>query len=111
ADATVEFFREELDQKMLDELLAEVTGTDLDPPATESSISGRTVGFTGRLEIMTRQAMKAKAAGRGARGSGSIAARIDYLVAGTNAGSKLKKASELGVTVLSEQEWLDLIGG
>ncbi len=111
ADATVEFFREELNQKMLDELLAEITVTDFDPPATESSISGKTVVFTGTLEIMTRQEMKAKAEGLGAKVSGSISAKTDYLVAGTNAGSKLKKASELGVTVLSEQEWLDLIGG
>ena len=83
ADAITEFFREELNQKMLDDLLSE----------------------------MTRQEMKAKAEGLGAKVSGSISAKTDYLVAGANAGSKLKKASELGVTVLNEQEWLDLIGG
>ncbi len=111
ADAITEFFREELNQKMLDDLLSEITVTDFARPAEDSSVAGKTVVFTGTLELMTRQEMKAKAEGLGAKVSGSISAKTDYLVAGANAGSKLKKASELGVTVLNEQEWLDLIGG
>tara|TARA_R110002110_G_scaffold132656_4_gene314519 strand:- start:3367 stop:5475 length:2109 start_codon:yes stop_codon:yes gene_type:complete len=109
ADAVTEFFREERNQKMLDDLLAEVTVTDFDPPAQDSVVAGKTVVFTGTLELMTRQEMKAKAEGLGAKVSGSISAKTDYLVAGANAGSKLKKAKELDVTVLNEQEWLDLI--
>ena len=111
ADAITEFFREELNQKMLDDLLSEIAVTDFARPAEDSSVAGKTVVFTGTLELMTRQEMKAKAEGLGAKVSGSISAKTDYLVAGANAGSKLKKASELGVTVLNEQEWLDLIGG
>ncbi|MEX1035693.1 MAG: NAD-dependent DNA ligase LigA [Sneathiella sp.] len=109
ADAFTEFFREERNQKMLDDLLAEITVTDFDPPAQDSTVAGKTVVFTGTLELMTRQEMKAKAEGLGAKVSGSISAKTDYLVAGANAGSKLKKAAELDVTILNEQEWLDLI--
>lgn len=111
ADAVTEFFQEEQNQRILDDLLAEITVTDFDAPAQDSSVAGKTVVFTGTLELMTRQEMKAKAEGLGAKVSGSVSAKTDYLVAGASAGSKLKKATELGVTVLNEQEWLDLIGG
>lgn len=109
ADAVTEFFHEERNQKMLDDLLSEVTVSDFEAPAQDSAVAGKTVVFTGTLELMTRQEMKAKAEGLGAKVSGSISAKTDYLVAGANAGSKLKKAKELDVTVLNEQEWLDLI--
>ncbi|MCF8466114.1 MAG: NAD-dependent DNA ligase LigA [Sneathiella sp.] len=110
ANAIVEFFNEEKNQQMLDDLLAEITITDFEAPTRDSSIAGKTVVFTGSLELMTRQEMKARAEGLGAKVSGSISAKTDYLVAGAGAGSKLKKATEFGVTILSEQEWLDLIG-
>ncbi|TNE35976.1 MAG: NAD-dependent DNA ligase LigA, partial [Alphaproteobacteria bacterium] len=110
ADALCGFFQEQHNQDMLDDLLKEVTITDFDTPADDSPIAGKTVVFTGSLELMTRQEMKAKAEGLGAKVSGSVSARTDYLVAGEKAGSKLKKATELGVTILTEQEWLDLIG-
>ncbi|MFC4273460.1 NAD-dependent DNA ligase LigA [Sneathiella chungangensis] len=111
ADAVTEFFQEEQNQRILDDLLAEITVTDFEAPAQDSSVAGKTVVFTGTLELMTRQEMKAKAEGLGAKVSGSVSAKTDYLVAGASAGSKLKKATELGVTVLNEREWLDLIGG
>lgn len=111
ADAVTEFFQEEQNQRILDDLLAEITVTDFEAPTQDSSVAGKTVVFTGTLELMTRQEMKAKAEGLGAKVSGSVSAKTDYLVAGASAGSKLKKATELGVTVLNEQEWLDLIGG
>lgn len=110
ADAVTEFFHEERNQDMLDDLLSEITIVDFEPPAQDSAVAGKTVVFTGTLELMSRQEMKAKAESLGAKVSGSISTKTDYLVAGANAGSKLKKATDLGVTVLTEQEWLDLIG-
>lgn len=111
ADAVTEFFHEERNQDLLDDLLREITIVDFEPPAQDSAVAGKTVVFTGTLELMSRQEMKAKAESLGAKVSGSISAKTDYLVAGANAGSKLKKATDLGVSVLTEQEWLDLIGG
>jgi len=111
ADAVKEFFAEEKNQQVLDELLAELTIIDFEPPASDSPIVGKTVVFTGSLELMTRAEMKAKAEGLGAKVSGSISAKTDYLVAGAKAGSKLKKAQDLGVQTLTEAEWIALIGG
>ncbi|MDF2367515.1 NAD-dependent DNA ligase LigA [Sneathiella sp.] len=111
ADAVTEFFHEERNQAILDDLLSEISVVDFEAPAQDSAVAGKTVVFTGSLELMSRQEMKAKAEGLGAKVSGSISAKTDYLVAGAKAGSKLKKATDLGVTVLTEQEWLDLIGG
>ncbi|MCR9215131.1 MAG: NAD-dependent DNA ligase LigA [Proteobacteria bacterium] len=110
ADAVREFFNEEKNQEMLDALLDEVSILEFEAPQNDSPIAGKTVVFTGSLELMTRAEMKAKAEGLGAKVSGSISAKTDYLVAGAKAGSKLKKAEGLGVKVLSEQEWVDLIG-
>ncbi len=110
ADAVREFFNEEKNLEMLDDLLEEVSILEFETPQNDSPIAGKTVVFTGSLELMTRAEMKAKAEGMGAKVSGSISAKTDYLVAGAKAGSKLKRADELGVRVLSEQEWIDLMG-
>jgi DNA ligase (NAD+) len=75
-----------------------------------SPVAGKTVVFTGSLERMTRDEAKATAERLGARVSGSVSKKTDYVVAGPGAGSKLGKATELGVTVLSEDEWLDMVG-
>lgn len=109
ADAIREFFNEEKNQEILDELLDEVEILDFEVPTNDSPIAGKTVVFTGSLELMTRAEMKARAEGLGAKVSGSISAKTDYLVAGEKAGSKLKKATDLDVQVLTEQEWVDLI--
>jgi DNA ligase (NAD+) len=110
AKAVVEFFAEPHNEQVLDALLAEVTPQEMARAATETPVAGKTVVFTGTLEKMTRSEAKARAEELGAKVSGSVSAKTDYVVAGPGAGSKLKKAAELGLAVLSEDEWLDLIG-
>lgn len=110
-DALIEFFDEAHNREVLDDLVAEVT---IEPfvrqVAKDSPVFGKTVVFTGSLEKFTRSEAKATAERLGAKVSGSISKKTDYLVAGAEAGSKLKKAQELGVRVLTEDEWLLLIG-
>jgi len=80
------------------------------PKAASTPVAGKTVVFTGTLETMTRDAAEARARELGAKVTGSVSKKTDYVVVGADAGSKAAKARELGVTVLSEREWLDLIG-
>jgi len=80
-------------------------------PARASPVSGKTVVFTGTLETMTRQEAKSRAEALGAKVAGSVSAKTDYVVVGADAGSKAKKATELNIPMLSEEEWKMLIGG
>ncbi len=105
------FASEPHNQEMMAELLQELTIRDGEAPASESPVAGKTVVFTGTLEAMTRDEAKARATSLGAKVSGSVSGRTDILVAGPGAGSKLKKAQDLGVTVMTEAEWIDLVSG
>ena len=112
ADALHEFLKADEGRGALKRLLAEITVEDaerLEPG--DSPVAGKTVVFTGKLEKFSRDEAKAVAQKLGARVSGSVSKKTDYLVAGADAGSKLKKAEAAGVTVLSEDEWLELVGG
>ncbi len=110
ADALVEFFGEPHNIEVLDALLAEVTPQPFVVEETNSPVTGKTVVFTGSLERLSRSEAKVMAERYGAKVAGSVSAKTDYVVAGEAAGSKLKKAQELGVRVLSEEEWLALVG-
>lgn len=105
----IDFFAEERNVKAVESLLKEVEVEPMEAAATSSPVTGKTVVFTGTLERMTRNEAKARAETLGAKVSGSVSAKTDYVVAGPGAGSKLKKAKELKVTVLSEKEWLEMI--
>jgi len=94
----------------LDALAKELTVRDFEAPAASSPISGKTVVFTGTLTRMTRAEAKARAEALDAKVAGSVSKKTDYLVAGDAAGSKRTKAEALGVTVLSEDAWLEMIG-
>ncbi len=106
------FFREAHNSAVLDDLAAELDITPLAPAQTTNSpIAGKTVVFTGTLETMSRGEAKSRAETLGAKVAGSVSKKTDYVVVGADAGSKAKKAADLGVTTLSEPDWLALIGG
>ena len=110
AAAVVEFFAEPRNVKALGELLAEIEVKPAEQPRKSSPVSDKTVVFTGSLTKFTRDEAKAVAERLGARVAGSVSKKTDYVVAGDDAGSKLAKARDLGVAVLTEDEWLILIG-
>ena len=107
----LDFISEPHNRKILDDLdgLLEIAAYAA-PQGGGSPISGKTVVFTGNLETIGRNEAKARAETLGAKVAGSVSKRTDYVVAGPGAGSKLKKAEELGVAVLSEEEWMKLVG-
>jgi DNA ligase (NAD+) len=105
------YFGESHNKGIVERLTKEVTILDAEKPKTDSAIAGKTVVFTGSLEKMTREEAKATAERLGAKASGSVSKKTDYVVAGPGAGSKLAEAKKHGVKVLTEDEWLTLIGG
>ncbi|MDX2157405.1 MAG: NAD-dependent DNA ligase LigA [Hyphomicrobiaceae bacterium] len=110
-DALVDFFREPHNREVIGQLLSEIEVLAFERGAAATSpVSGKTVVFTGTLERLNRNEAKAQAERLGAKVSGSVSKKTDYVIAGADAGSKLTKAQELGVTVLSEDEWLRLTG-
>ena len=110
AHALVDFFAEQHNQQVVEALRKEVTPQEfVIEEQADSAVSGKTVVFTGKLELFSRAEAKDRAERLGAKVVGSISKKTDFLVAGPGAGSKLKKAESLGVQVLSEDEWLALI--
>ena len=109
--ALVDFFSEPHNRASVDRLLAQIRPRDAERPSADTAVSGKTVVFTGALERMTRDEAKAQATRLGAKVAGSVSARTDLVVAGPGAGSKLARAGELGIRVLTEDEWLELAGG
>src|SRR6202167_5960411 len=104
-----DYFGEAHNRRRIERLAAQVRIRDAEKPRTDSSVAGKTVVFTGSLEQMTRDEAKASAERLGAKVSGSVSKKTDYVVAGPGAGSKLTEAKKLGVKVLTEDEWVALI--
>ncbi|MDP6388621.1 MAG: NAD-dependent DNA ligase LigA [Alphaproteobacteria bacterium] len=112
ADDLLAFFAEPHNREVLDDLGRELEIEAYEAPSVgDSPVAGKTVVFTGTLVEMTRSEAKARAESLGAKVAGSVSKKTDYVVAGPGAGSKAKKAAELGIATLSEEEWLTLIGG
>ncbi|MFN7238137.1 MAG: NAD-dependent DNA ligase LigA, partial [Brevundimonas sp.] len=112
ARAVAEFFHEPHNRTVVEALVAELSGVlPAARPQTDTPVAGKTVVFTGSLERFTRDEARARAEALGAKVSGSVSRKTDYLVAGPGAGSKLAEAHKHGVTVLSEDDWLTLTGG
>lgn len=107
----IAFFAEDHNLEQLARLESELTIQPYEAPKIgDSPVAGKTVVFTGTLTKLTRAEAKAGAERLGAKVAGSVSKKTDYVIAGEDAGSKLKKAQELNVTILSEDEWLALIG-
>jgi DNA ligase (NAD+) len=104
------YFGESHNRGIVERLKKEVDVVDAEKPKSNSAIAGKTVVFTGSLEKMTRDEAKAMAERLGAKAAGSVSKKTDYVIAGPGAGSKLAEAQKHGVTVLTEDEWLKLVG-
>ncbi|UZE48522.1 NAD-dependent DNA ligase LigA [Rhodopseudomonas sp. P2A-2r] len=110
-DHLTQFFEEQHNRDVVDALIAQIKVSLPEKSVTDSAVSGKTIVFTGTLERMTRDEAKATAERLGAKVSNSVSKKTDVLVAGPGAGSKLKDAEKNNVKVISEQDWIDLIGG
>jgi DNA ligase (NAD+) len=111
AKSLVDFFHEEHNCAAWDDLLREVSPPAYVSNVKASAVTGKTIVFTGSLETMSRDEAKAQAEALGAKTSGSVSAKTDLVVAGPGAGSKLKKAAELGIDVIDENAWAAIVAG
>jgi DNA ligase (NAD+) len=109
AEALVDFFHEPHNREAFEDLLSEVSPKPFVSEARQTEWSGKTIVFTGSLETMSRDEAKAQAERLGARAAGSVSAKTDLVVAGPGAGSKLKKAEELGIRVIGEADWAKIV--
>ena len=110
ATSVITAMQQDAERASIDALVAHLEVEDAAAVVTDSPVAGKTVVFTGTLEKMTRAEAKARAGSLGAKVSGSVSAKTDLLVAGPGAGSKAKKAADLGVETIDEDAWLALIG-
>jgi DNA ligase (NAD+) len=108
-EALGDFFHEAHNRAVWDDLLSEVSPPRFEVATTASAVSGKTVVFTGKLETMSRDEAKAQAERLGAKAAGSVSARTDLVVAGPGAGSKLKQAAALGIEVIDEAGWAEIV--
>ncbi len=108
-EALGDFFHEPHNVAVWDDMLSLVTPPRYEVETLDSPVAGKTVVFTGKLETMSRDEAKAQAERLGAKAAGSVSAKTDLLVAGPGAGSKLKKAAELGIEVIDEAGWADIV--
>ncbi len=104
-----DFFHEPHNVTVWEDLLSEVTPPRYEVETLDSPVAGKTVVFTGKLETMSRDEAKAQAERLGAKAAGTVSAKTDLLVAGPGAGSKLKKAETLGIEVIDEAGWADIV--
>jgi len=112
AQSIAAFFGEAHNRALVEALVAELDEiTPLAKAKTDTAVAGKTVVFTGALERMTRDEAKAKAEALGAKVASSVSKKTDIVIAGPGAGSKLKTAEELGIQVMTEDEWLQMVGG
>jgi DNA ligase (NAD+) len=109
-EAAKAYFGESHNRGIVERLTKQVKILDAEKPRADSKVAGKTVVFTGTLEKITRDEAKAMAERLGAKVASSVSKKTNYVVAGPGAGSKLKEAKELGVTVLTEDEWFKLVG-
>ena len=110
-DAVAAYFAEPHNVGIVRNLVGQLQVQDAAQPKNDTAVAGKTVVFTGALERMTRDEAKAQAEALGAKVASSVSKKTDIVVAGPGAGSKLKTAAELGLQVLTEDEWLALVGG
>ncbi|MBU0874804.1 MAG: hypothetical protein KKB61_02475, partial [Alphaproteobacteria bacterium] len=108
-EALGDFFHEAHNVAVWEDLLSEVSPPPYVVEVKASAVSGKTIVFTGKLETMSRDEAKAQAEALGARSAGSVSAATDLVVAGPGAGSKLKKAAELGIEVIDEAAWAEIV--
>jgi DNA ligase (NAD+) len=110
--ALISAFKEPRERAAIDRLVAHLDVEDVEAPSvSDSKISGKTVVFTGTLERMGRSEAKARAEALGAKVSGSVSKKTDLVIAGPGAGSKAKKAADLGVEVIDEDTWMEIAAG
>ena len=108
-EALGDFFHEPHNQAVWDDLLSEVSPPPYVVETKASAVAGKTIVFTGKLETMSRDEAKAQAEALGARAAGSVSAKTDLVVAGPGAGSKLKQAAALGIEVIDEAAWAEIV--
>ncbi len=108
-EAAAAYFGEDHNRRFVQNLADQIEVLDAERPKTDTAVAGKTVVFTGALERMTRDEAKAQAEALGAKVASSVSKKTDIVVAGPGAGSKLKTAADLGIQVLTEDEWLAMV--